>query len=180
MSVPDRPGAVDPSSVRDGHAGEHIVGMTRREVSAELLPSSAIVWKRTYYTLTQCAKERTRYCGRALRAVLCLGGFPAEDEMTGESSVLRIEGFETLQPQANFAAACSRMAVRKFSEAIIRNCIRHIADLARFLRRSLDTAIAEYVRRFQVRMIENSARPPKRNSATSAIRFFFDTTLSGL
>jgi len=57
------------------------------------------------------------------------------------------------------------MAVRKFSEAIIRNCIRHIADLARFLRRSLDTAIAEYVRRFQVRMIENSARPPKRNSA---------------
>ena len=69
------------------------------------------------------------------------------------------------------------MAVRKFSEATIRNYIRHIADLAKFLGRSPDTATAEDVRRFQVHMTENGARPPKLNSATSAIRFFFGTTL---
>ena len=69
------------------------------------------------------------------------------------------------------------MAVRKFSEATIRNYIRHIADLAKFLGRSPDTATAEGVRRFQVHMTENGARPPKLNSATSAIRFFFGTTL---
>ena len=69
------------------------------------------------------------------------------------------------------------MAVRNFSEATIRNYIRHIADLAKFLGRSLDTATAEDVRRFQVHLTENGARPPKLNSATSAIRFFFGTTL---
>jgi integrase/recombinase XerD len=69
------------------------------------------------------------------------------------------------------------MAVRNFSEATIRNYIRHIADLAKFLGRSPDTATAEDVRRFQVHMTENGARPPKLNSATSAIRFFFGTTL---
>jgi len=69
------------------------------------------------------------------------------------------------------------MAVRNFSEAAIRNYICHIADLAKFLGRSPDTATAEDVRRFQVHMTENGARPPKLNSATSAIRFFLGTTL---
>ena len=69
------------------------------------------------------------------------------------------------------------MAVRKFSEATIRNYIRHIAEFAKFLGRSPETATAEDVRRFQVHMTENGARPPKLNSATSAIRFFFGTTL---
>src|SRR5262249_61844355 len=40
-----------------------------------------------------------------------------------------------------------------------------------------DTATAEDVRRFQVHMTENGARPPTLNSATSALRFFFGTTL---
>ena len=69
------------------------------------------------------------------------------------------------------------MAVRKFTEATIRNYIRHIAEFAKFLGRSPETATAEDVRRFQVHMTENGARPPKLNSATSAIRFFFGTTL---
>jgi len=69
------------------------------------------------------------------------------------------------------------MAVRNFSEAAIRNYICHIADLAKFLGRSPDTATAEDVRRFQVHMTENGARPPKLNSATSAIRFCLGTTL---
>jgi site-specific recombinase XerD len=69
------------------------------------------------------------------------------------------------------------MAVRKFSEATIRNYIRHIVEFAKFLGRSPDTATAEDVRRFQVHMTQDGARPPKLNSATSAIRFFFGTTL---
>ena len=69
------------------------------------------------------------------------------------------------------------MAVRKFSEATVRNYIRHIVEFAKFLGRSPDTATAEDVRRFQVHLTEDGARPPKLNSATSAIRFFFGTTL---
>ena len=67
--------------------------------------------------------------------------------------------------------------MRNFSEATIRNYIRHIAELARFLGRSPDTTTGEDVRRFQVHMTENGARPPKLNSATSAIRFCLGTTL---
>jgi integrase/recombinase XerD len=69
------------------------------------------------------------------------------------------------------------MAVRKFSEATCRNYIRHIAEFAKFLGRSPDTATANDVRHFQVHMSESGARPPKLNSATSALRFFFGTTL---
>jgi integrase/recombinase XerD len=68
------------------------------------------------------------------------------------------------------------MTVRKFSEATSRNYIRHIAEFAKFLGRSPDTAAAEDVRRFQVHMTENGARPSTLNSATSALRFFFGTT----
>src|SRR5262245_63234131 len=69
------------------------------------------------------------------------------------------------------------MAVRKFSEAPCRNYIRHIAGFAKFLGRSPDSATAEDVRRFQVYMTESGARPPTLNTATSALRFFFGTTL---
>jgi site-specific recombinase XerD len=69
------------------------------------------------------------------------------------------------------------MAVRRFSEATCRNYLRHIAGVAKFLGRSPDTATAEDVHRFQVHMTENGARPLNLNNATSAIRFFFGTTL---
>jgi site-specific recombinase XerD len=69
------------------------------------------------------------------------------------------------------------LAMRKFSEATCRNYIRHIAEFAKFLGRSPDSATAEDVRRFQVHMSESGARPPKLNGATSALRFFFGTTL---
>ena len=69
------------------------------------------------------------------------------------------------------------MAVRKFSDATQRNYIRHVADLAKFLGRSPDTATADDVRRFQVVMTEGGARPSTLNSASSALRFFFGTTL---
>jgi site-specific recombinase XerD len=70
------------------------------------------------------------------------------------------------------------IAVRKFSEATSRNYIRHIAEFAKFLGRSPDAAAAEDVRRFQVHMTECGARPSTLNSATSALRFFFGTTLN--
>jgi integrase/recombinase XerD len=63
------------------------------------------------------------------------------------------------------------MTVRKFSEATSRNYIRHIAEFAKFLGRSPDTATAEDVRRFQVHITENGARPSTLNSATSTLRF---------
>ena len=69
------------------------------------------------------------------------------------------------------------MAVRKFGEKTRHDYIRHIAAFAKFLGRSPDTATAEDVRRFQVHLTESGARPPKLNSATSALRFFFGTTL---
>jgi site-specific recombinase XerD len=69
------------------------------------------------------------------------------------------------------------MAVRKFSETTCRNYIRHIAEFAKFLGRSPDTATADDVRRFQVHMSENGVRVPTLNTATSALRFFFGTTL---
>lgn len=69
------------------------------------------------------------------------------------------------------------MAVRKFNETTRRNYIRHIAEFAKFLGRSPDTATADDVRRFQVHMSENGARPSTLNIATSALRFFFGTTL---
>ena len=69
------------------------------------------------------------------------------------------------------------MAVRKFSETTCRNYIRHIAEFAKFLGRSPDTATADDVRRFQVHMSESGMRAPTLNTATSALRFFFGTTL---
>ncbi len=54
------------------------------------------------------------------------------------------------------------MAVRKFSETTCRNFIRHIAEFAKFLGRSPDTATADDVRRFQVDMTENGVRPSHR------------------
>jgi integrase/recombinase XerD len=69
------------------------------------------------------------------------------------------------------------MAVRKFCETTCRNYIRRIAEFAKFLSRSPDAATADDVRRFQVHMSETGARPSTLNSATSALRFFFGTTL---
>ena len=69
------------------------------------------------------------------------------------------------------------MALRKFSEAPCRNYLRHVAEFAKFLGRSPDTTTAEDVHRFQVHMTKNGARPLKLNNATSAIAFFFGTTL---
>jgi integrase/recombinase XerD len=69
------------------------------------------------------------------------------------------------------------MTVCKFSEATRRQYVRHVAEFSKFLGRSPDMASADDVRRFQVDMTENGARPSTLNMATSALRFFFGTTL---
>ena len=69
------------------------------------------------------------------------------------------------------------MAARKMSETTCHNYIRHIAEFAKFLGRPPDMATADDVRRFQVHMSESGVRAPTLNTATSALRFFFGTTL---
>ena len=81
--------------------------------------------------------------------------------MTGECSVLRIEVFRTSNLKTGASPMSQKpiselrrrmledMAVRKFSEATCRNYIRHIAEFAKFLGRSPDTATADDVRLFR-------------------------------
>jgi len=69
------------------------------------------------------------------------------------------------------------MAVRQFGDKTRHDYIRHIESFARFLGRSLDTATAEDVRRFQVHLTERGVQPPTLNSSASALRFLFGTTL---
>jgi integrase/recombinase XerD len=79
--------------------------------------------------------------------------------------------------EVTFGAACWDMTVRKFGAKTQQDYIRQVATLAKFLGRSPDTVTADNVRRFQVDMTENGARPSTRNSASSALLFFFATTL---
>jgi len=67
------------------------------------------------------------------------------------------------------------MAVRKFTEKTRKNYIHHVANFAKFLGRSPDTATAEEVRRFQVHLTESGARHrpstarPRRCASSSAL-----------
>jgi integrase/recombinase XerD len=69
------------------------------------------------------------------------------------------------------------MAVRKFVEKTRHDYIRHVEAFARFLGRSPDTATAEDVRRFQVRLTESGVQPPALICPASALRFLFGITL---
>ena len=69
------------------------------------------------------------------------------------------------------------MMVRKFAEKTQHDYIRHVKGLTTFLRRSPDMATAEDLRRYQLHLTESGVHPPTINSAVSALRFFFSTTL---
>lgn len=69
------------------------------------------------------------------------------------------------------------MTVRKFVEKTQRDYLRHVKDLNVFLGRSLATATAEDLRRYQLHLTESGVRPPTVNSTVSALRFFFSITL---
>ena len=69
------------------------------------------------------------------------------------------------------------MTVRKFVEKTHKDYVRHVKDLTAFLGRSPGTATAEDLRRYQLHLTENGVRPPRVNSAVSALRFFFSVTV---
>jgi site-specific recombinase XerD len=69
------------------------------------------------------------------------------------------------------------MAVRNFSEKTRHDYIRHVKGFAAFLGHSPDSASADDLRRFQLHQRQNGVQPPSMNSAVSALRFFFGTTL---
>lgn len=69
------------------------------------------------------------------------------------------------------------MRLRGFVEQTRKNYLRHVEALAVFLGRSPDSATAEDLRRFQLNQAEAGVGVPMLNSAVSALRFFFTTTL---
>jgi site-specific recombinase XerD len=69
------------------------------------------------------------------------------------------------------------MTVRHFTSKTQHDYIRLVANLARFLGRSPDTATPEDLRRFQLHLTRSHAGAPISNSTISALRFFFSVTL---
>jgi site-specific recombinase XerD len=69
------------------------------------------------------------------------------------------------------------MAVRHFSEKSTHDYLRHIDRFLAFLGRAPETATADDLRDFQVQLNQDGVRPASFNSAVSALRFFFCTTL---
>jgi len=69
------------------------------------------------------------------------------------------------------------MTVRGFNEKTRNDYIRHVRTFAAFIGHSPDTATAEDLRRFQLKQTEDGVGVPSINTAVSALRFFFTTTL---
>ena len=69
------------------------------------------------------------------------------------------------------------MAVRHFGEKSKHDDLRHIDKFLAFLGRPPETATVDDLRDFQVYLNQNGVRPSSFNSAVSALRFFFCTTL---
>jgi site-specific recombinase XerD len=69
------------------------------------------------------------------------------------------------------------MLVRGFAEKTRNDYIRHVRAFAAFIGRAPDTATAEDLRRFQLKQTEDGVGVPTINSAVSALRFLFTTTL---
>lgn len=70
------------------------------------------------------------------------------------------------------------MTVRHLASETQRNYIRAVKTLASFLGRSPDTATAEDLRLFQLRLNATHVRPPTINNTVTALRFFFSVTLN--
>ena len=69
------------------------------------------------------------------------------------------------------------MIVRGFTEKTRNDYIRNVRAFAAFIGRSPDTATAEDLRRFQLKQTEDGVGVPTINTAVSALRFLFTTTL---
>jgi integrase/recombinase XerD len=69
------------------------------------------------------------------------------------------------------------MTVHGFGEKTRNDYVRHVRAFAAFLGRPPDTATPEDLRRFQLKQTEDGVGVPTINSAVSALRFLFTTTL---
>ena len=88
----------------------------------------------------------------------------------------------TAQPSHQPAGALRQrmvedMTVRGFGEKTRNDYIRHVRSFAAFIGRSPDTATAEDLRRFQLKQTRDGVGVPSINTAVSALRFLFGTTL---
>jgi integrase/recombinase XerD len=69
------------------------------------------------------------------------------------------------------------MSMRRLVPDTQRKYIRAVKRLATFLGRSPDSATAEELRAFQLRLTETGVQPPTLNATVTALRFFFKVTL---
>src|SRR5208282_3767171 len=69
------------------------------------------------------------------------------------------------------------MTLRRFGEKTQHDYIRIVSRFSYFLGRSLASATAEDIRRFQLEQREAGMPAPAMNSHVAALRFFFTTTL---
>ncbi|MER8555895.1 phage integrase N-terminal SAM-like domain-containing protein [Mesorhizobium sp. M0435] len=69
------------------------------------------------------------------------------------------------------------MLMRGLGSHTQQDYVRHVRRFAEFLGRSLDTATAEDIRRFQLHQHESGVGPATVNGAVSALRFLFLVTL---
>ena len=69
------------------------------------------------------------------------------------------------------------MRMRKFEPKTQSGYLRAVRKLTKFLGRSPDTATAEDLRRFQMRLVDEGASPITLNATISGLKFFFDVTL---
>ncbi len=69
------------------------------------------------------------------------------------------------------------MALRKLSAQTQAAYIRAVKNFTRFLGRSPDTAEAEDLRRYQLRMVEQGTSRTTLNATITGLKFFFEVTL---
>ncbi len=69
------------------------------------------------------------------------------------------------------------MALRKLSAQTQRNYVRAVKNFTRFLGRSPDTAEAEDLRRYQLRMVAQGTSRTTLNATITGLKFFFEVTL---
>ena len=70
------------------------------------------------------------------------------------------------------------MSLRKLSPKTQTHYIRAVRNLARYLRRSPDTATVEDLRRYQLHLVDTGITSVSLNAAITGLRFFFEVTLS--
>ena len=69
------------------------------------------------------------------------------------------------------------MRLRKLGEKTQSSYLRWVKSFTRFLERSPDTATAEDLRRYQLRLAEQGVSRISLNAAVTALWFFCDVTL---